>query len=172
MKFEYIEVNKKGLQIKNIINALSQKDALKLLQKEGKIIASIKLVKENVLFKTIILNKDKLIANFTESLTNMLSAGIPLMECLEIMHQEEKMLYMKNIIREIMVELKKGKSFSKAIMGFSLFSSLYGAMIRVGEETGKLKEVLKQLQDDTMKKRVELREKSCLHFTIHFSYGP
>jgi type II secretory pathway component PulF len=57
----------------------------------------------------------------------------------------------------MMIEIKKGKSFSEAIMAFPLFPSLYSAMIRVGEETGKLKEVLVQLQAYT-RKNVELRE--------------
>lgn len=157
MKLEYIEVDKSGAKLKGSLAALSEKEALDILQKEGKLIVSLKPVKESLFFSHIVFNKEKLLANFTESLANMLSAGITLVNALEIIYQEERTPYMKNVLKEMMIEIKKGKSFHQTVMMFPLFPSLYGAMIRVGEETGKLKDVLIQLQAYTSK-NVELRE--------------
>jgi len=157
MKLEYVELNKNGERAKGTISALSEKEALDLLQNEGKVIISLKPVKESVLFSHITFNKSKVLADFTESLANMLSAGITLVNALEIIYQEERSSYMKNLLKRMIIEIKKGKSFYQVVMAFPLFPSLYSAMIRVGEETGKLKEVLIQLEAYT-RKNVELRE--------------
>jgi type IV pilus assembly protein PilC len=167
MKWQYVEVDKNGIKTKGVLPALSEKEALDILQKEGKFVLSLKPLKDSVFLSHIVFNKDKIVADFTESLANMLSAGIPLVNSLEILFQEERTAYMKNVLKEMIVELKKGKSFYQTIMSFPLFPSLYSAMVRVGEETGKLKEVLKQLQSYT-RKNVELRENilSSLYYPV------
>ena len=167
MKLEYVEVDKRGNRTKNIITALSEKEALDILQKDGKMVVSLKPIKESVLTTHIVFNKEKLLAEFTESLASMLSSGIALVGALEIIYQEEKTPYMKNILKEMIIEIKKGKSFYQVITAFPLFPSLYSAMIRVGEETGKLKDVLNQLQAYT-RKNMDLRESilSSLYYPI------
>lgn len=158
MKFEYVEIDPKGKKTKNVISANTQQEAVTILQKQGKMISSIHPAKENIFLRQIVFNKNRLIAKFTESLANMMSAGITLIDALEIIYEEENEAVMKKIIKDLMMNLKKGASFHQCLLNHPIFPSLYISMIQAGEETGKLKEVLYQLQDYT-KKKMEMREK-------------
>lgn len=158
MKFKYTEFIKNRGKQSGLITSSDQKEALAFLQNQGKVIVSLKAVKENFLTKTIIFNKSRLIAGFTESLSSLLSAGIPLVDSLEIVFQEEKSKYMKGLVKGIITDLKKGRSLYASLSGLNFFPSLYCSMIRVGEETGKLKIILSQL-NAYVQKKIELREK-------------
>jgi len=112
----------------------------------------------NPLFKPIIFNKDRLILDFTESLTHMLAAGIVLLDALEIIHQEGKNPVLRGIVRQVSLDLNKGVALNQALAAHDLFPPIYLAMIRVGETTGKLREVLGQLLQNAQA-AVETREK-------------
>lgn len=83
---------------------------------------------------------------FTRNLQVMISAGLPLPRALETLASQSKNLKFKKAILSIREEVLRGKSFSDALIRFpAIFSSLFQNMIKVGEESGTMEEVLKTL---------------------------
>jgi type IV pilus assembly protein PilC len=96
---------------------------------------------------------------FTRNLQVMISAGLPLPRAIETLASQSKSKKFKKTLSDIKEEIVKGKSFSEALAAFpDVFSELFQSMVRVGEESGTLEEVLKILAQQ-MEKENELKSK-------------
>ncbi|MBI4101710.1 MAG: type II secretion system F family protein [Candidatus Nealsonbacteria bacterium] len=83
---------------------------------------------------------------FTRNLQVMISAGLPLPRALETLASQAKNTKFKKAILSIREEVLRGKSFSDSLIRFpDIFSSLFQNMVKVGEESGTLEDVLKTL---------------------------
>ncbi len=91
-------------------------------------------------------------AFLSRQLATMLSSGIAITEAMKILLSQTKNPVVRQSIVEIIHDLEAGMSFSAAIdRQPKLFNSIYVAMVRAGETTGKLEEVLLQLADNVEK---------------------
>jgi len=96
---------------------------------------------------------------FVRNLQVMIRAGLPLPRALETLSLQAKSKKFKKAILEIREAVIKGKSFSESLANYSdIFSELFQSMVRVGEESGTLEEVLKTLSRQ-MERENELRSK-------------
>jgi len=96
---------------------------------------------------------------FTEQLSVMVGAGFPFEEALSVLAHQTRNKRFKKIIEEMRDDILKGVSFSDTLSKHpDIFNELYVNMVRVGEKTGKLKEVLEVLANH-MKKEHELISK-------------
>jgi len=96
---------------------------------------------------------------FTRNLQVMISAGLPLPRAIETLALQTKSKKFKKTLSEIKEDIIKGKSFSEALANWpDIFPELFQNMVRVGEETGTLEEVLKILAQQ-MEKENELKSK-------------
>ena len=94
-------------------------------------------------FKKISL-KEKLF--FIRNLKVMIRVGISLVKILRILAKQSKNSKFKKILLEVEKNVNQGKSFSIALsMHPSVFSGLFCNMIKIGEESGTLEEVLDNL---------------------------
>lgn len=92
------------------------------------------------------------IVNFTRQLAIMLNAGLTLIDAFDILIKQIEKKTLLEVVIEIDKELKGGNSFSDSIAKYPhLFSNLYIALIRSGEASGKLNEVLIKLAEDLEK---------------------
>ncbi|MDO8424317.1 MAG: type II secretion system F family protein [bacterium] len=83
---------------------------------------------------------------FTRNLQIMISAGLPLPRSLETLSSQSKNKKFKKALLSIREEVVRGKGFSASLASYpDIFSPLFQNMIKVGEEGGKLEEVLKTL---------------------------
>ena len=83
---------------------------------------------------------------FTRNLQVMISAGIPLVRAIGTLANQAKSKKFKLILTKIKEEITKGKSFSETLTSYpDIFSELFQSMIKVGEESGTLEDVLKVL---------------------------
>jgi len=88
--------------------------------------------------------KDLLI--FTQELRTLTRAGFPLDRCLVIVSQLAENPAMTEIVRDVLKEVKTGKSFSEALAKYpDVFPKVYVSMIRAGEAGGALDEILGRL---------------------------
>ncbi|MCX6737960.1 MAG: type II secretion system F family protein [Candidatus Parcubacteria bacterium] len=79
----------------------------------------------------------------TRNLQVMISAGVPLPRAIEILSAQAKNKYFKKVLTEIKDEIIKGTAFSDALEKYPrVFPEIYHSMIRVGEKTGKMEEIL------------------------------
>ena len=88
------------------------------------------------------LNKEAELARFSRTLGLLLGAGVPITQALEIVaHAMGNVLYEKAIL-DAAAKVQKGIPLSTPIKADPNFPPILGQMISVGEETGKLDEVL------------------------------
>ncbi|MDI6592010.1 MAG: type II secretion system F family protein [Patescibacteria group bacterium] len=96
---------------------------------------------------------------FTRNLRVMMSAGIPLPRTLETLAGLTKSKKLKKALLNIKEKIQKGERFSESLAFHpTIFSELFTNVIKVGEESGTLEEVLKILTRQ-MEREHELRSK-------------
>jgi type IV pilus assembly protein PilC len=101
------------------------------------------------------------IAIFTRQLATMIDAGLPLVQSLEILSQQQESKAFKNIIREIREDVEGGSTFAGALKKHpATFSDLYTNLVVAGEEGGILDNILNRLanyieKSEALKKKVK-----------------
>ncbi|GIW64931.1 MAG: type II secretion system protein F [Patescibacteria group bacterium] len=94
------------------------------------------------------------IVDFTRQIAIMLNAGLTIIDSLEILKKQTLKPAMQKIIIDIDNEIKAGNSFSFALKKYNKnFSNLYIALVKSGEASGKLDEILLKLADNLEKER-------------------
>lgn len=87
------------------------------------------------------------IAVMTRQLSTMISAGIPLLESLEILHEQASDPGFKLTLDKIIERVRAGSDFSTALSEHKLFTKIYVNMIKAGEASGQLDVILQRLAD-------------------------
>jgi type IV pilus assembly protein PilC len=90
---------------------------------------------------------------FTQQLSTMINAGLPLSDGLNILQVQSKPA-LARILSEMLRDIQGGSSFADAMIARKgIFSEVYIASIRAGEASGKLDEVLTKLAETEEKRR-------------------
>ncbi len=152
-KWTYDGFDVAGRKVSGTINALSDKDVRKKLRAKGIRIKRIKApsflefsLGEYLLDKgmfTMFSHRDLLY--FTKQLSTMFSAGIPVLQSLEILHAQETKLSLKKAIKQISIKVGEGQTIAEALSAERGFSKLYCNMVRAGEIGGILDIILEKL---------------------------
>ncbi len=80
---------------------------------------------------------------FTGQLASLLSAGLPLVSCLEALQDQTEDQVFRIVIRDVRNDISTGTSFSAAVKKFpKAFNSLFVSMVEAGEASGGLAEIL------------------------------
>ncbi len=96
---------------------------------------------------------------FTRNLQIMINAGAPLPRAIETLASQTKNSIFRKALWDIREQIAKGKTFSENLSKYpSIFSEIFQSMVKVGEESGTLDEVLKTLALQ-MEKENELKSK-------------
>jgi type IV pilus assembly protein PilC len=83
------------------------------------------------------------LAIFTQQLASLLTAGLPLVQCLEALQDQTEDPYFRVVIRDVRVDISQGNSFSSAVRKFpNSFNNLFCSMVEAGEASGGLAEIL------------------------------
>ncbi|MBI4388349.1 MAG: type II secretion system F family protein [Candidatus Omnitrophica bacterium] len=95
----------------------------------------------------------------TRQLGTMLSAGIPMLPCLESIANQTPIEKLKFIIRQIINDVRQGLSLSQALGKHAeVFSDLFVNVVHVGEATGQVDQTLSRLAEAGTKEQ-QLRGK-------------
>lgn len=82
----------------------------------------------------------------TTQLSTAIRAGLPLLNCLELLHKQQRKSAMKRLFDHLVKSVNAGQSLSEAMGEHpNVFSPLYLSMIRVGETGGILEQTSTQL---------------------------
>lgn len=85
---------------------------------------------------------------FTRQLSTIVSAGLPLLQGLDILAEQTEDMNFAAVILAISQDVESGSSFSEALRKYpNVFPDLYVSMVRAGEAGGDLDGVLLQLAD-------------------------
>ena len=96
---------------------------------------------------------------FTRQFATMIDAGLPLVQCLDILSQQSDNKQLRKAIREVKEEVEAGATFAAALKKHpKIFSDLYCNMVAAGEVGGILDTILNRLAA-YMEKIVRLKSK-------------
>lgn len=96
---------------------------------------------------------------FTRHLALMIKAGFSLPQALTVLMAQTSHRYFKEIIAALESRVRRGETFSASLAAFpTVFSNLYTNMVRVGEASGTLEEVLGHLAEQ-LRKEHELKSR-------------
>jgi type IV pilus assembly protein PilC len=96
--------------------------------------------------------------NFCFHLEQLTSAGVPLIEALIDLRDSIENARFREVISGVIESIQGGQGLSQALAEYpQIFGPVFSSLIRAGEQTGKLSEVLKSLID-TLKWEDELAE--------------
>lgn len=94
------------------------------------------------------------IVDFTRQLAIMLNAGLTLIDCFDILKKQTTNFALLKMIKDIDKDIRGGQTLSSALLKYKgSFSNLYIALVRSGEASGKLSEILLKLADNLEKQR-------------------
>lgn len=83
------------------------------------------------------------LAMFTQQLASLLTAGLPLVQCLEALQDQTEDPCFRIVIRDVRADISQGNSFSSAVKKFpNSFNTLFCSMVEAGEASGGLAEIL------------------------------
>ncbi|MCD6429507.1 type II secretion system F family protein [bacterium] len=142
--YNYIAKTKEGEEVTGIMDAASQRDLARLLDQKGYVLISAKEKSKRqgitLSFKRVSL-KEKMMA--VRNLQVMISAGVSLPKAILVISNQTKSRYFKKVLREIHDRIIKGDPLSSAIQNYpNIFPEIFSSMIKVGEKTGGLADVL------------------------------
>lgn len=92
--------------------------------------------------------KTKELYLFTRQLTNLLRSGVSILKALDLVAEQTRQTYFRQVIEHIAWNVRHGKSFSESLRNFShIFSELYVTMVCAGEESSQLHEMLNSVAE-------------------------
>lgn len=153
MKFNYQARTKTGEIQTGVIEASSKEAAVAILQKYGLYITILEETEKAVPFYSKRINfleriSKKELVLFFRQLSIMFAAKVSLVESLKTLANQTRNPFFREKILNIYDMVEGGTSFSSALAKHpQIFSSFYIAMVKSGEVSGKLSEVLNYLAD-------------------------
>jgi MSHA biogenesis protein MshG len=88
-----------------------------------------------------------LLGRFARSFSMMLRAGVPLTAALNLVSEAVDNSYMSKAVIDMRLRIEKGESLSRVALASGLFTPLVMQMINVGEETGRVDELLSEVAE-------------------------
>jgi type IV pilus assembly protein PilC len=105
---------------------------------------------------------------FSRQFATMVNSGLPLLRSLAILEDQTQSKYLAKVVGQVRLDVEQGSSLSAALAKHPrAFSQLYVSMVRAGETSGTLDDVLLRLAD-TIEREVSLRRqiKSAMTYPI------
>ena len=130
------------------ITAGSQEEALAQLRKKRIIAQHIRPKPKGVSlsFKLGSGIKTKELAIFTRQFATMINAGLPLVQCLDILAQQAVNANFKTVIENVMHDVESGSTLAEALRKHpKVFDKLFTNMVEAGEAGGVLDDILLRL---------------------------
>ena len=85
------------------------------------------------------------LSRFARNLSTLVMGGIPIMKALQIVSEIINNVIYRDIIMEAVEKIKGGKSISEGLAGHPEFPSIVTQMVKVGEQTAQLDEIMGKL---------------------------
>ena len=90
--------------------------------------------------------KAKELAVFTRQFSVMIDAGLPLVQCIDILGEQQQNLFFKDVLRQVRQNVEEGSTLYAALEKHpKVFDSLYTHMVEAGETGGVLDLILQRL---------------------------
>ncbi len=170
--FNYLTKDSEGKRKEGEIRADSLDTAIQKLSANGQMVISLKEIDDTFDFLGPFIDEIQLsiekaknriplsnIVFFTRQLATMFSAGLTLERAIQSLGAEEKHRKFKKVLGTVSDNIRKGLNLSESLSRHpGVFNTLFVAMVKAGEVSGNLNEILEQLSsylenlDDTRRK--------------------
>jgi type IV pilus assembly protein PilC len=87
------------------------------------------------------------VARFTRTLGTLLSAGVPILDALDVVKKSAGNVVVENAIQETSNKIREGRTMAEPLMETNVFPPMVVQMIGVGEQTGALDTMLNKIAD-------------------------
>jgi type IV pilus assembly protein PilC len=177
--FQYTALDAQGVEIKNEIEALSQKEAISKIRNMGYFPTK---VAPRVLSKKTVAKaagttkrrgaggkvKIKFITQFARQLSTLQDAGLPILRSLRILEEQQKSGNFKRIIGYVADDIEGGSTLSEALGKYNrAFDRLFVNMVAAGETGGVLDLILSRVADFMEKdQKLKARVKGAMIYPI------
>jgi type IV pilus assembly protein PilC len=155
--FEYSAKNGTGQTVQGEVLAATSREALQLLRGQDVMVIRLQEKVERVFDLSGRLTglsrrwisrgvSSKELVVFTHQLATLIRAGVPLLECLDILSAEAENPTLQQVVTRIREDVEGGVLLAHSLKNYpSIFHEFYRSMVEVGETTGRLDESLAQL---------------------------
>lgn len=169
-RFEYRAKNLDGQTVHGEVMAATSSEALQLLRRQDVLVTGLQEKAERVFNLSGHLTSwsrrwnwrgvsNKELVVFTHQLATLIRAGVPLLECLDILSSEAENPALQQVVEHIREDVEGGALLAHALKrNPTVFNEFYRSMVEVGETTGRLDESLTQLAV-YLDKQAQLRAK-------------
>lgn len=145
--------NKKGAVVKGELVATSINDAKNILRRRGIAVSSVKKAPKP-LFGMAAKIEPLDICNVSRQIATMLSAGVTLIQTLEMIAKEHDKAPMRKMLNEITNNVQSGNPLSNSLRKFpDFFDDLYCDLVKTGEQSGALEDIYDRIA--TYKEKAE-----------------
>ncbi|MBY6063752.1 type II secretion system F family protein [Pseudidiomarina sediminum] len=158
--FTYVAYNPSGVEQKGRIDAVDLETARARLEQQQLLIADLKEASSGLnanVFGDQGLNLND-VEFFTAELSLLLTSGLRVDKGLEILLHNVEKPALRELLKDVLQELKQGHKLSDSLAKFPVFSSLYIGLVQIAEETGELESTFQRLAEE-LHYQTELREK-------------
>jgi type IV pilus assembly protein PilC len=160
--FTYVGRNRTGEIQKGEVTAKSREEAAAMLRKQNVLATSLQRKVSSISlqlpgFGPKATPRDVVI--FTRQFSTMIDAGLPLVQCLEILAQQTENKALGKAINETRMEVEAGATYADSLRKHpKIFDELYVNMVAAGEAGGIL-DVIQQRLAKHMEKSIRLKKK-------------
>jgi len=148
--YKYTAKDSEGKTIAGITDAQDNDELIRTLREKGLIIISVSEAKKRSgladasIFKETITLEDLVI--FSRQLATMVNSGIPIVNALDILGEQVEKKSFQKVLLDVRDEVESGKSLSEGMKKHKdTFSTLFVNMVKAGETSGTLDEILDRL---------------------------
>ncbi len=160
--FEYAGKTSSGGIKKGVIEAASRDEAAAVLRQQGVRATSLKRKQKDIEIKIPGLGrgiKEGEIVIFTRQFATMIDAGLPLVQCLDILSSQTENKVFAKVIGSVKQDVEAGSTYADALRKHpNVFSGLYVNMVEAGEVGGILDTILNRLAG-YIEKAMKLKKK-------------
>lgn len=160
-EYTYTAKNLSGETKQGTVDARAPDLAINLLKAQGLFVLNITERKESFLDDLPFFNSipQSEVVSFTRQFSTMISAGLTVSRSLEVLGQQVTSKAFKKVIYDVLRAVEGGSSLSVALSRYpNVFSTAYQALVKAGESSGRLDEILKRLAE-TMESQRELNSR-------------
>ncbi len=143
--FAYVAKVEDGRKVSGLLEADTQEAVLQALHRKGLVVIQIKkrIVRSSLFFGGIRLDD---LAIFSRQMATLVDAGIPIVGGLEAVAEQLENPALRAVVMKVKTAVEQGTNLTEAIAKQSaVFSPLFVSMVRAGEASGHLDEVLDRL---------------------------
>ena len=174
-KFKYVGFTSDGKKIEDSIEADSVRDVKKILRRQN--IRATKVMEPSffeVDLGEFLVSKGLArpfgrveLMRFTRQLSILINAGVPILECMDILYKQEQNMVLKKVIKNISLQIEEGKSLYDAMSPQPGFDRLYCSLVKAGESAGILDSILIKLAEFLEKaEKLKKQVKSALTYPV------